>query len=87
MMQISCILCKATDLRAAAVVSIPVALIRTLRMDIVHLFLLSGLLAAMLLAGLLAALLLAGLLTEVLVLLARLILLLLIVHLGSSSFS
>ena len=70
-------------LRAAAVVRIPIALIRALRMDIISLLLLSGLLAAaLLLAGLLAAtLLLAGLLTWVLVLLARFILVLLVVHL------
>ena len=66
------ILCKGAALRAAAVVGIPVALIRALRMYIIPLLLLSGLLAA--------ALLLAGLLTGVLVLLSRLVLLLLIVH-------
>jgi hypothetical protein len=55
-------------LRAAAVVSIPVALIRALRMYIIRLFSLSGLLAA--------ALLLAGLLTWVLALLVGIILVL-----------
>ena len=74
MMHQICILCKGAALRAAAVVGIPVALIRALRMYIIPLLLLSGLLTA-------ALLLLAGLLTGVLVLLTRLVLLLLVVHL------